>query len=292
MDHADHVALIRAGVLDAPPSGERRRCGRTSAPGAAPSPSPWPTCSGRARRIVAVDRDAGALRTNAAAVADAVPGHATCRTLVADLDGTARPAAARRPGRGQQPALRAARPAGRRRSVAWPRRSGRGAPFIVVEYDADRGNPWVPHPFSAATWATPGDAAASRRRRSSAAFRAGSSGRSTRRSSRPAERGRRAARCPPALRSAGPTRGRGRPSADRSGAGAAATARARSGSGPRSVRASIRSSWRATASASVCRPGMGRDAIEPSIASGAGGGTPSAAASRSRAARRRRGSRP
>ena len=28
-----------------------------------------------------------------------------------------------------------------------------GAPFVVVEYDADSGNPWVPNPFSAATWA-------------------------------------------------------------------------------------------------------------------------------------------
>ena len=28
-----------------------------------------------------------------------------------------------------------------------------GAPFIVVEYDADRGNPWVPHPFTATTFA-------------------------------------------------------------------------------------------------------------------------------------------
>ena len=27
-----------------------------------------------------------------------------------------------------------------------------GGAFVVVEYDADRGNPWVPHPFSAATW--------------------------------------------------------------------------------------------------------------------------------------------
>jgi hypothetical protein len=26
------------------------------------------------------------------------------------------------------------------------------APFIVVEYDADRGNPWVPHPFSSRRW--------------------------------------------------------------------------------------------------------------------------------------------
>jgi hypothetical protein len=25
-----------------------------------------------------------------------------------------------------------------------------GGRFVVVEYDADRGNPWVPHPFSVA----------------------------------------------------------------------------------------------------------------------------------------------
>jgi len=24
--------------------------------------------------------------------------------------------------------------------------------FVLVEYDADRGNPWVPHPLSYATW--------------------------------------------------------------------------------------------------------------------------------------------
>ena len=27
-----------------------------------------------------------------------------------------------------------------------------GGTFAVVEYDADRGNPWVPHPFRFATW--------------------------------------------------------------------------------------------------------------------------------------------
>ena len=27
-----------------------------------------------------------------------------------------------------------------------------GGAFIVVEYDADRGNPWVPHPFRFASW--------------------------------------------------------------------------------------------------------------------------------------------
>jgi hypothetical protein len=27
-----------------------------------------------------------------------------------------------------------------------------GGAFVVVEYDADLGNPWVPHPFSAESW--------------------------------------------------------------------------------------------------------------------------------------------
>jgi hypothetical protein len=27
-----------------------------------------------------------------------------------------------------------------------------GGRFVVIEYDADRGNPWVPHPFSQASW--------------------------------------------------------------------------------------------------------------------------------------------
>ena len=27
-----------------------------------------------------------------------------------------------------------------------------GAPLVVVEYSTDRGNPWVPHPFSFETW--------------------------------------------------------------------------------------------------------------------------------------------
>ncbi len=27
-----------------------------------------------------------------------------------------------------------------------------GGTFVVVEYDADRGNPWVPHPFSYPSW--------------------------------------------------------------------------------------------------------------------------------------------
>ena len=58
-----------------------------------------------------------------------------------------------------------------------------GGAFVVVEYDADRGNPWVPHPFSAGSW--DGLAAAAGlvdTTDASAASRAGSSARSTRRS--------------------------------------------------------------------------------------------------------------
>ena len=34
-----------------------------------------------------------------------------------------------------------------------------GGRFVVVEYDADRGNPWVPHPFSYPSWMRLADAA-------------------------------------------------------------------------------------------------------------------------------------
>ena len=34
-----------------------------------------------------------------------------------------------------------------------------GGHFVVVEYDADRGNPWVPHPFSYGSWERLADSA-------------------------------------------------------------------------------------------------------------------------------------
>src|SRR3977135_4158453 len=33
-----------------------------------------------------------------------------------------------------------------------------GGAFVVVEYDADHGNPWVPNPFTFATWQRMADA--------------------------------------------------------------------------------------------------------------------------------------
>ena len=44
--------------------------------------------------------------------------------------------------------------ADRSRSCGVPRLDRPGGRLVVVEYDADRGNPWVPHPFSFETWRT------------------------------------------------------------------------------------------------------------------------------------------
>ena len=102
---------------------------------------------GPGARIVAVDRDARALGENERAVRARFPA-VELTTLTADLTGPLDLPAARRPRRGQQPPLRAARAARWRSSGPSPRTCEPGGRFVVVEYDADRGNPWVPHPFS------------------------------------------------------------------------------------------------------------------------------------------------
>ena len=139
MNHADHVGLIRAGV-----EGGGSRWLELGA-GEGEFTLALADDLGPHGVFVAVDRDRRALATNADRVAAAFPD-TTLRTVVADVrdglptgpfDGVlaanslhflADPV----------PVLRAAAallPAGGR--------------LVVVEYDADRGNPWVPHPFSA-----------------------------------------------------------------------------------------------------------------------------------------------
>jgi SAM-dependent methyltransferase len=97
-----------------------------------------------------VDRDAGVLRQTTEAVARTFP-HVAIESLVGDfrrplalppLDGLVAANSLHFVARsGQAEAVRALaghlRPGGR---------------FVVVEYDADRGNPWVPHPFSYPAW--------------------------------------------------------------------------------------------------------------------------------------------
>jgi ubiquinone/menaquinone biosynthesis C-methylase UbiE len=101
--------------------------------------------------IVAVDRDAGALRSLASTVRDRFP-RAGLTTAAADFgrdlaiepgfDGLLAANSlhfVRDPVRVIERSRRLVNPGGR---------------VIVVEYDADHGNPWVPHPFSFERWQT------------------------------------------------------------------------------------------------------------------------------------------
>src|SRR4051812_13372242 len=142
MDHADHVALIRDGVMGAGPRWLELRAGEGAFTLALAD------LLGPGGSILASDRNERPLREAHSAVrhrfpetqlearafdyTDGIPygpfdGVLAANTLhfVKDRD----------------PTLRAIRyslvPGGR---------------LVVVEYDADRGNVWVPHPFSFETW--------------------------------------------------------------------------------------------------------------------------------------------
>jgi SAM-dependent methyltransferase len=144
MDHRDHVDLIRGGVT--------QQGGTWADVGAGTGAFTLALADllGPGAHIVAVDRDAGALRTNKATVAARFP---TTRltTLVADLTGPLE-----LPPLDGLVAANSLHYVPRDRQVTAVRSLAAhlrpGAPFIVVEYDADRGNPWVPHPFSSLAW--------------------------------------------------------------------------------------------------------------------------------------------
>lgn len=148
MDHADHVGLIRRGVE-----------GATDGPwadlgaGTGAFTLALADLLGPGGRITAVDRDATDLRENARRVRAAFPA-TDLATLVADFTG---PLALGEPtglaGVVMANALHFVEP-GRQadvvRSIAGSLRPG--GRFVVVEYDADHGNRWVPHPFTFAGW--------------------------------------------------------------------------------------------------------------------------------------------
>jgi SAM-dependent methyltransferase len=144
MDHADHVGLIRAGVTT--PGGTWADIGA----GGGSFTLALADLLGVGARIIAVDRDARALAENARAVAEHFPD-AELTILVADLEGPLElPELDGLVAANSLHFVRSDRQVGVVKALA--RHLRRDAPFIVVEYDADRGNPWVPHPFSSRRW--------------------------------------------------------------------------------------------------------------------------------------------
>ena len=147
MDHRDHVALIRGGIPSAPGAGA---VWADIGAGEGAFTLALADVLGPGARIVAVDRDGGALRANAESMARRFPA-TQLTTLVADLE---RPLDL--PDLDGLVAANSIHFVPRARQVAAIRSLAAhlrpGAPFIVVEYDADRGNPWVPHPLSISGW--------------------------------------------------------------------------------------------------------------------------------------------
>ena len=94
---------------------------------------------GSGAHITAVDKDAGALRAVGGGIETRVADFTKPLDLH-DLDGVVM-ANSLHFVRDKRPVLRAV--------LAMLKPGGR---LIVVEYSTDRGNPWVPHPFSFETW--------------------------------------------------------------------------------------------------------------------------------------------
>ena len=144
MDHADHVALIRDGV-----TGPGRIWADIGA-GEGAFTLALADLLGPGGRIVAVDRDQRALVANSQAMAARYPG---VDLVVRRADFEAPLELPRLDG---LVAANSLHYVARDRQVEVVRRLAAhlrpGAPFVVVEYDVDHGNPWVPHPFSAGTW--------------------------------------------------------------------------------------------------------------------------------------------
>ena len=143
MDHADHVGLLRGAVE---PGGMWADIGA----GSGAFTLALADLLGPGGQIVAVDRDRPALAANAQALAAQFPDVAL-RTLAADFTRDLELAS-----------LDGIVMANSLHFVAPDRQTGvvtslaahlkAGGAFVVVEYDADSGNPWVPHPFRFDAW--------------------------------------------------------------------------------------------------------------------------------------------
>ena len=144
MDHADHVRLIHDGVTDRPGTWADVGSGHGAFTLALAD------ILGSNADIVSVDRDAGALAAQRAEMARRFP-HARVDYRVGDftrdlelppLDGIVMANSLHFVRDAEKSSVLA-------RLLTHLRSDGR---FILVEYDADAGNQWVPYPLSFATW--------------------------------------------------------------------------------------------------------------------------------------------
>jgi ubiquinone/menaquinone biosynthesis C-methylase UbiE len=143
VDHADHVGLIRNGV-----TGTGRRWLELGA-GRGAFTLALADLLGPGAEIVAVDRDAGDLATLTSNMNRQFPA-VRLKTVVADFS-LALPVEPVFDGLLAANALHFVRdPAAVIANVRPLLRPG--ARVVVVEYDSDSGNPWVPFPFSFRTW--------------------------------------------------------------------------------------------------------------------------------------------
>ncbi len=142
MDHADHVRLIRDGVVGAGPAWADLGSGRGAFTFALAD------ILGPSGSIVSIDRDAGALREQAGELRRHFP-YVTVEERVADftapldlgpLDGIVM-ANSIHFVRDKASVLAGVRAALRE-----------GGRLVLVEYDADHGNHWVPFPMTFETW--------------------------------------------------------------------------------------------------------------------------------------------
>ena len=142
MNHADHVALLREGIAE--PGGVWADLGA----GSGAFTLALADLLGPGAQIYVVDREERALRQGLAALRARFPAVAA-RPLVGDftrpldlppLDGVVM-ANALHFVRHKDATLQLVR--------GYLRPGGR---LLLVEYNTDRGNPWVPHPLSSPTW--------------------------------------------------------------------------------------------------------------------------------------------
>jgi len=140
VDHADLVALLKPGIDE--------KGGRWADLGAGEGAFTLALADllGPGAHIIAVDKDAQAMRAIGHGIESRVADF-TRPLGIRDLDGVVM-ANSLHFVRNKAPVLESVR------DMLRP-----GGRLIVVEYSTDRGNPWVPHPFTYATWVRMAEAA-------------------------------------------------------------------------------------------------------------------------------------